>query len=502
MAKLLRPLLSALALPLSLAALALFSQGRWPWYAVLLTAVLYAATLQSLPGLRRRPPLYTASMLYLALGLVLPPLGHILGLAGQRWFWLLISFGVEIGIALVIWVWIRPRFVKPGGVRLGTTTGLRRPVEISPDDRFLHLHVLGPTGSGKTVGVLGPLVRQDIRMGNGVLLLDPKGDLWEYARREAERAGRKAVALSPKEDPAVGIDLFAGPPEQAAETVAYALYGAFPSGHEFYRTVGQAMLRNAAQAVKEARPEATLQDLEDFLQSEDARRDMLLQARSKHVRTYFRDQVGGWSPRFRQDAFVGVQSAVAQLTANPWARSLFSARPAYDFDQLLSEGGMLLLALPEGEMGLAARAVGSFALLLFQAAALRRTAGGKPAFVYADEFQTFAQPGFAAFLAEARSHRVGAVLAHQHLGQLDKELRAAVLSNARNRVLLGGLSQQDLEQLRDSLGHRFVSSERGLREAPRFDYETLRRMPRGEAVAEIAAGGQLLPPVHLRLPRP
>ncbi len=502
MVKFLRPSLAVVCLPLSIAALILFSQGQWPWYAVLVIAVLYAWAVQPLPWLRRLPPLYTASMLYLVLGLFLPPLGHALGLANQRGFWFLISFGVEVGMALVIWVWVRPRFVKPGGVRLGSTVGLRRPVEISPADRFLHLHVLGPTGSGKTVGVLGPLVRQDIRMGSGILLLDPKGDLWDMARGEAVRAHREVLALSPKEPPAVGIDPFAGPPQQAAETIAYALYGAFPSGHEFYRTVGQAMLRNAAQAVKEAREDPTLQDLEDFLQSEDARRDILLHTESAHVRAYFRDQVGGWSARFRQDAFIGVQSAVAQLTAHPWARELFAARPSCDFDQLLRDSGILLLALPEGEMGLAARAVGSFALLLFQAAALRRDASGGPAYVYADEFQTFAQPGFGTFLAEARSHRVGAVLAHQHLGQLDPDLRAAVLSNARNRVLLGGLAREDLEHLRDSLGRRFMSTPSGLREAPRFDYETLRRLPRGEAIVEVASGGQLLPPVRIRLPRP
>ena len=60
----------------------------------------------------------------------------------------------------------------------------------------------------------------------------------------------------------------------------------------------------------------------------------------------------------------------------------------------------------------------------------------------------------------------------------------------------------DLEHLRDSLGRRFMSTPSGLREAPRFDYETLRRLPRGEAIAEVASGGQLLPPVRIRLPRP
>ncbi len=502
MVKIPRAILAVIVLPLSLAGLYLYARGQWPWFAVMLTGVLYAYAIQSLPWVVRRRPLFTISLVYLVVALWLVPLGHALGFSAQPAFWLVISFLAEIGLALWIWVWLRPRFIKSDTVRLGVTGTLRRPVDIAIDDRFLHMHVLGPTGSGKTMGVLWPLVRQDIAVGHGLLVLDPKGDLHDLAVAEGKARGRRVIALRPQEEPAVGLDPFAGEPEVAAETVAYALFGAFGSQHEFYRSVGQAMLRHAALALKEAMPEPTLPDLAEFLRSEEMRREVLLEAKSAHVRRYFRDEVGGWSPRFRQDAFIGVQSALSEVLAHPWARRLFTQTPRMDFDRLLADGEMLSLALPEGEIGLGARAVGSFALLLFQSAALRRSKG-PAAFIYADEFQTFAQADFGSFLAQARSHRVGAVLAHQHLGQLPEELRQAVLANARNRVLLGGLGREDLEQLRESLGRRFVTSPGGgLREAPRFDQETLRRLPRGQAVAEVAEVGRLLPPVLVRLPRP
>lgn len=497
-----RSILAALVLPLSLASLYLYATGRWPWFAVLLVGALYAYAVQGLPWLSRRRPLFTVSLVYLLLGLFGLPLGHAFGFSARPGFWLLMSFLVEIGIALWLWVWIRPRFIHRDTVRLGVTGALRRPVDIALDDRFLHMHVLGPTGSGKTIGVLWPLVRQDIAAGHGILLLDPKGDLFTLAVEEARRHGRDVVALRPQDAPLFGLDPFAGDPEVAAETVAYALFGAFGGQHEFYRSVGQAMLRHAALALKEALPDPTLPDLAEFLRSEEMRREVLLEAKSPHLRAYFRDEVGGWSPRFRQDAFIGVQSAMAEVLAHPWARQLFTTRPATDFDRMLQDGDMLCLQLPEGEIGLGARAVGAFALLLFQAAALRRTQG-PPAFIYADEFQTFAQADFGSFLAQARSHRVGAVLAHQHLGQLREDLRQAVLANARNRVLLGGLGREDLERLRESLGRRFVASPGGgLREVPRFDQDTVRRLPRGEAIVEVAAGGRMLPPVLVRLGRP
>lgn len=494
-------LISAIALPLSLASTWLFATGHWPAWAALLVGILYLSSVQRLPFLRIRPTLYTTSLLYAVIALVLAPFGSLIGISRSDYFWLLISFLVEIGVALIIWVVVRPRFVRKGTVHLGRAFGVPRSADISLEDRFLHVHVLGPTGSGKTMGVLWPMAHQDLLFGHGLLVLDPKGDLADEIVKTARRLGRTVHSVSPKTAPEVGIDPFAGPRERAAESVAYALSGAFSQNHEFYRSVGQGMLRNAALALKEALDEPTLLDLERFLQDEDRRREILLSVSDQHVREYFRDQVGGWSARFRQDAFIGVQAALAELLANPWARSLFTMRPAIDFDHLLSSGEVLVLSLPEGELGLSARGVGAFALMSFQAAALRRV-DGPPAFVYADEFQTFAQADFSSFLAEARSHRVGAVLAHQNLGQLGDDLRQAVLANARNRILLGGLPQGDLEDLRESLGRRFVATPGGMREVPRHDFETVRRMPRGQAIVEVCVGGSPIVPMRIRLRRP
>ncbi|MEM3426853.1 MAG: type IV secretory system conjugative DNA transfer family protein [Nitrososphaerales archaeon] len=50
------------------------------------------------------------------------------------------------------------------------------PVEISFDELNKHVHVLAPSGAGKTKSVLAPLVVQLLEKGIGVLCIDPKGD--------------------------------------------------------------------------------------------------------------------------------------------------------------------------------------------------------------------------------------------------------------------------------------------------------------------------------------
>jgi hypothetical protein len=50
-------------------------------------------------------------------------------------------------------------------------------------------------------------------------------------------------------------------------------------------------------------------------------------------------------------------------------------------------------------------------------------------FVYLDEFQSFTTLSLANMLSELRKYRVGLVLAHRYLSQLDLQVRDAILGN-------------------------------------------------------------------------
>ncbi|MEU7628643.1 DUF87 domain-containing protein [Nocardia sp. NPDC049220] len=62
---------------------------------------------------------------------------------------------------------------KPLGV---SDTGGRRPVAVKVSDARHHLHILGPTGVGKST-LLARLILDDAEAGRGVIVVDPKGDL-------------------------------------------------------------------------------------------------------------------------------------------------------------------------------------------------------------------------------------------------------------------------------------------------------------------------------------
>jgi hypothetical protein len=102
-------------------------------------------------------------------------------------------------------------------------------------------------------------------------------------------------------------------------------------------------------------------------------------------------------------------------------------------------GGLLLARLPKGSVGEdTARLVGALLVAaVWQAATARADSQVRPdATLYVDECQNFlALPtGIDDVLAEARGYHLSIVLAHQHLGQLPRDIAEAASANARNKI--------------------------------------------------------------------
>lgn len=120
-----------------------------------------------------------------------------------------------------------PAVAKRGRVLGMSLAAPQRPVAIGIEDSLRHLHVLGPSGVGKSV-LLAQLALQDIAAGRGVVVIDPKGDLVTDILARIPAGRRDAVVLIDPSDPApAGVAAFAGDPEHAADlllTVFRSLY--------------------------------------------------------------------------------------------------------------------------------------------------------------------------------------------------------------------------------------------------------------------------------------
>ena len=116
-------------------------------------------------------------------------------------------------------------------------------------------------------------------------------------------------------------------------------------------------------------------------------------------------------------------------------RILVSPERPIRFRQMMDEGGSLVVNLAKGRLGEdSANILGGMIVSTIALAALSRAetpqASRRPFFLYVDEFQSFTTLAFVSMMAELRKYGVGLTLAHQHLHQLDPDLRHAVLGNA------------------------------------------------------------------------
>jgi hypothetical protein len=138
---------------------------------------------------------------------------------------------------------------------------------------------------------------------------------------------------------------------------------------------------------------------------------------------------------FRAESIAPVQNKVGAFLANPVLRNILTRRErGLEPRQLMDEGKILVVNLAKGQIGEdTAALLGSLLVSRLGLAALSRAdAPGQSRrhfYLYLDEFQNFTTLSLANMLSELRKYRVGLVLAHQYLAQLDERVRDAILGN-------------------------------------------------------------------------
>jgi TraM recognition site of TraD and TraG len=143
----------------------------------------------------------------------------------------------------------------------------------------------------------------------------------------------------------------------------------------------------------------------------------------------------------------------AFLLRGPVRAIVGQPRTTLDIPRALNEGRLLLARLPKGTLGEdTSRLLGSMIVARVWQAALARAAVAQEqradAALYVDEVQNFLNlpTPIPDVLAEARGYRLSLVMAHQHLGQLTRELREGIAANARTKVYFQ-VSREDAQAL-------------------------------------------------------
>ncbi|HUP22074.1 MAG TPA: type IV secretion system DNA-binding domain-containing protein [Thermoanaerobaculia bacterium] len=364
-----------------------------------------------------------------------------------------------------------------------------RPFGIRLQDRLSHLHAIGRTGTGKST-LLRVMAEQDLVHGQPFALFDPHGDLAAGVTLAAEERGVRVRVLdgSPTA-PGWAFDPLGIPQGWDASLASAGLVEVFrkvwadewgPRLEHLLRHVVLTLMASGGR----------LADVPQLLTDRRYREELLRRVHDPVVLGFWRGEFDRYSPGFRSVVVAPLQNKVGALLADRRLRSILNGRrSALDVGQAVERGETLIFRLPKGQMGESTSALlGSLIVSHLVLAGLSRagqpSADRRPYFLYLDEFQTFATQMLVTLLAELRKYGMGAVLAHQYLGQLGPELEQAVLANAGTLITFR-VGARDAATLAREL-------------APVFESEDLLSLPNYHYYLKLLIDGEVSKPFSAR----
>ena len=325
----------------------------------------------------------------------------------------------------------------------GTSNGRlpHRTFGIRQSDRLFHLYTIGRTGAGKST-LLESLALQDIRSGRGLAVIDPHGDLAErlvHQVPESRRGDLIYLNVADTSQP-YGYNPLRRIRADKIPLAASGILEAFKKlWGDSWGVRMEHVLRNALYALLEY-GDATLPDVLRLLTDKTFRATVLKHLHNTQVELFWREEFPKYNPRYQQEAIAPIQNKIGALLADPRLYRIFTAPPIdLHVRQIMDNGKILIVNLSKGQLGedtanlLGAMLVSTFSLAAFSRAEIPE-AERKDFFLYLDEFQNFTTLSVANMVSELRKFKVGLILAHQHLHQLEPDVRHAVLANVGTLV--------------------------------------------------------------------
>jgi len=331
---------------------------------------------------------------------------------------------------------------QSGGTYLGQGyyRGIKRPVDISLEDRRRHVYIIGKTGVGKSV-LLQDMAIQDINSGQGVCVIDPHGDLIDdIVKYIPPNRAEDVIYFDPSDgERPMGLNLLEANTEEQKHFMTTAIINLMYKLYDPQRTgiIGprfEHAVRNAMLTVMSEQG-STFVEVVRILTDPKYVQEMLPKVQDPIVRRYWTDQIAQTSDFHKSEVLDYIVSKFGRFVTNKTMRNIIGqSKSAFDFRKCMDEGKILLINLSKGKLGEENSSfLGLVLIPKILVAAMSRQEIPEPDrrdfFLYVDEFQNFATPDFATILSEARKYHLNLTVANQFIGQMDEEVKNAVFGN-------------------------------------------------------------------------
>lgn len=329
-----------------------------------------------------------------------------------------------------------------GGLVLGLNAhaGVETSVVLTDEARVRHIHAIGASGTGKST-LLFNLIKLDLENGYGLSVLDPHGDLIDRVLGEIpEHRIGDVILLDPgDEEFVVGFNVLAAHSDWEKNLLASDLVAVFRRLSTAWGDQLNSVLTNALLAFMESDRGGTLIDVRRFLLEPGFRTEFLKSVHDPNVLYYWQRAF----PALTGNKSVGPVVTRLDTFLSPKALRFMVAQKEnkFDFGDIIASGKIFLAKLSEGIIGKEnSHLLGSLFVSKIQSAAMARQRQDQSArryhTLYADEFHNFLTPSLAECLSGVRKYRLGLVLAHQEMRQVERDADvSSALLNAGTRIV-------------------------------------------------------------------
>lgn len=346
------------------------------------------------------------------------------------------------------------------------------PIVLSEELRYRHIQVVGGSGSGKSASIIAPILKEDAQTVKvATVTINPKADL--YLLKTMVDGARKRRMVIPRDSMPTALISFCRKDSLAYDPLLYGdadaltkkIIGSSEINHPFYKSFQETWLMSFFRVMKTekllvdrlmlrhlfhflTKPDSVLQELFPHCQSEHNRRRLQVLATAK------------------PESLAGVASHISQLVEDESLTHIFDNPKGrmLNLKEVIRKGGNIFIEVDTSSKGPQGRALGRMIMMEIQLLAGSRQSGFENKSVgvqvILDEFASFAYSGFIDLIDKCRSARIGLLLAHQSLGNLQrdnlsKSFKDEIVDNCYTKFFLS-LQDETAEWASRQLGTRLI----------------------------------------------
>ncbi len=345
-------------------------------------------------------------------------------------------------------------------------------VRMKREDRFRHFYVIGQTGTGKS-SIMQVMIRQDLKNGDGVAVVDPHGSLIEdilpFVPRE--RAD-DVIYFNPGDiERPLGLNLLEGKTWEEKEYVALEAMNIMLKlfNEEIFGPRLQDYFRNGVLTLMSDPEGGAITDIVRLFTDDDFQKMKVEHVTNPVVKSFWDHQMAKTGAREKQEIIPYFAAKFGQFVTNSMMRNIIGqAKSAFDFTEVMNTNKILLINLSKGTVGeINSKLLGLIIVAKIQMGALARQNMPKDQrkdfFLYIDEFQNYITDSIEVILSEARKYRLSLNMAHQYIAQLEgpdgkSKVKDAVFGNV-GTMMSYKIGAQDAEYMAKEMAPVFAEQD-------------------------------------------